>query len=88
MILPADASKEEFYAYVIEQRGAVPDNELEDLWEWRQKLQGIRVVTGRGERSQLPPEEQHMTLKEREQKVISDARAQGKDPVPVGNRWV
>ena len=88
MILPKDASKEEFFEYVLEQRGAVPEQELEELWEWRQKLHGIRVVTGRGERSQLPPEEQHMTLKEREQKVISDARAQGKDPVPVGTRWV
>lgn len=88
MILPKDASKEEFFQYVLEQRGAVPEQELEELWEWRQKLHGIRVVTGRGERSQLPPEEQHMTLKEREQKVISDARAQGKDPVPVGTRWV
>jgi len=88
LILPTSASKKEFFAYVIEQRGAVPDDELEDLWEWRQKLHGIRVVTGRGERSQLPPEEQHMTLKEREQKVISDARAAGKDPVPVGTRWV
>lgn len=88
MILPKDASKEEFFEYVLEQRGAVPEQELEELWEWRQKLHGIRVVTGRGERSQLPPEEQHMTLKEREQKVISDAKAQGKDPVPVGTRWV
>ena len=88
MILYKEASKEEFFAYIQELRGAVSEKELEELWEWRQKLHGIRVVTGRGERSQLPPEEQHMTLKEREQKVISDARAQGKDPVPVGTRWV
>jgi len=88
LILPADASKEEFYAYVKELRGAVPDEELEDLWEWRQKLLGLRVVTGSGERSLLPPEEQHMTMKEREQKVISDAKAQGRDPVYVGRRWV
>jgi len=88
LILYKEASKEEFFAYIHELRGAVPEKELEELWEWRQKLHGIRVVTGRGERSQLPPEEQHMTLKEREQKVISDARAQGKDPVPVGTRWV
>ena len=88
MILPADASKEEFYDYVIEQRGPVSDKELGELWEWRQKLLGLRVVTGSVERSLLPPEEQHMTMKEREQKVISDAKAQGKDPVYVGRRWV
>ncbi len=88
MILPKDASKEEFFVYVLEQRGAVPEQELEELWEWRQKLLGLRVATGRAERSQLPPDEQHMTLKEREQKVISDAKAQGKDPVYVGSRWV
>ena len=40
------------------------------------------------QRSILPKEEQDMTHKERENKIISDAKAQGRDPVPVGNRWV
>ena len=45
-------------------RGPVGDNELSDLWEWRQKLSGIRIVTGRGYR-------------EREKKVIAEAEAAG-----------
>ena len=88
MILPADASYTEFCDYVVGQRGPLPDDELQDLWEWRQKLLGLTVVTGRGYRSQLPPDEQHMTMKQREQKVLSEARAAGKDPVYVGQRWV
>ena len=88
MILPADASYTEFCDYIVGQRGPLSDDELQSMWEFRQKTLSLTVVTGRGYRSQLPPDEQHMTLKEREQKVLSEARAAGKDPVYVGRRWV
>jgi len=44
--------------------------------------------TGPLHRAQLPVEEQHMTLKERENKVIADAQAAGHEPEYVGRRWV
>jgi hypothetical protein len=55
--------------------------ELAELWEWRQKLSGIRIVTGRGYRErECPPDEHHLTLREREKKVIAEARAAGIEP--------
>ena len=59
-------------------RGPVGDNELSDLWEWRQKLSGIRIVTGSGYRErECPPDEHHLTMREREKKVIAEAEAAG-----------
>ena len=60
--------------------GPKGDAEMADLWEWRQKLLGVKVVTGRTMRGMLPPDEQHLTLRERERKVIADARAAGIEP--------
>jgi len=78
LILPADAGYEEFCDYVIGLKGPKTEIELQDLWEYRQKLLGIRIDTGRGYRAQLPADEQHMTLREREQKVIDEAHAAGR----------
>ena len=58
-VLPPNASFKEFAEYVETHKGPKTDKELEELWEWRQKLLGLRVVTGSGYRSQLPPDEQH-----------------------------
>ncbi len=60
--------------------GPKGDAEMADLGEWRQKLLGVKVVTGRTMRAMLPPDEQHLTLRERERKVIADARAAGIEP--------
>lgn len=78
MILPPDATYEEFEEYVTDLKGPKTRLELAELWEWRQKLLGIRIDTGRGARAQLPADEQHMTLREREQKVIAEATAAGR----------
>ena len=78
MILPSDATYAEFREYVEDLRGPLSCAEMDDLWDWRQKLLGIRVVTGRGYRERcVPKDEQHLTLREREKKVISDAEAAG-----------
>ena len=53
--------------------------ELRDLWEWRQKLLGIRFDTGRALRAQLPPDEQHLTREERGRKVEAEAKAAGRN---------
>ena len=80
MILPPDATYAEFRKYVESLHGPKGDAEMADLWEWRQKLLGVKVVTGRTIRAMLPPDEQHLTLRERERKVIADARAAGIEP--------
>jgi hypothetical protein len=54
-------------------------DELVDLWEWRQKLVGIRFDTGRGFRTQLPPDEQHLTREQRGAKTEQEAKAQGRN---------
>ena len=76
-ILAKNASYQEFAKYVEIHKGPKTDTELEELWDWRQKLLGIKVITGSGERSMLPPDEQHLTLREREKKVIAEAEAAG-----------
>ncbi len=78
-VLPAGASFEEFCSYVRDVREDVHDDELDDLWEWRQKLLGVRVVTGRGFRAQLPVDEQHLTREERGRKAESEALSQGRN---------
>lgn len=78
MILSSDATYAEFYDYVETLRGPIGDTEMRELWDWRQKLLGIRIVTGRGYRErECPLDEQHLTLREREKKVIAEAEAAG-----------
>jgi hypothetical protein len=78
-VLPREASYPEFCDYVIDLNGSKTETELADLWEWRQKLLGVRVDTGRGFRSQLPPDEQHLSREQRDQKAAAEAKASGRN---------
>ena len=78
-VLPREASYPEFCDYVIDLNGSKTEIELADLWEWRQKLLGVRVDTGRGFRSQLPPDEQHLSREQRGQKAAAEAKASGRN---------
>jgi hypothetical protein len=81
LILPSDATYEQFETYVTDLKGPKRRLELAEVWEYRQKLFGIRIVTGRGYRErECPPDEHHLTMREREKKVIADARAAGIEP--------
>jgi len=64
---------------VVGLRGSLPRVELDELWERRQKLLGVKFATGRGFRSQLPPEEQHLSREERGQKAAMEAKAAGRN---------
>lgn len=77
-VLPPSATFEEFRDYVTASRGAQTDLEMQDLWEWRQKLLGLSVSTGVGRRSMLPADEQDMTKRQRENKIVSEAKAAGR----------
>ena len=78
-VLPREATYEDFCTYVQDFRGPVADAELDELWERRQKLLGLKFVTGAVYRSRLPLDEQHLTLNEREKKLIAEAKAQGRN---------
>ena len=78
-ILAPDASFSEFCEYVRDIREDVHDEELDDLWEWRSKLLTVKVSTGQGFRSTLPPDEQHLSREERAQKLEQQALSQGRN---------
>ena len=78
-VLPREATYEDFCIYVQDFRGPVSKTELDELWERRQKLLGIKFVTGAVSRSRLPLDEQHLTLNEREKKLIAEAKVQGRN---------
>jgi len=87
-VLPPGASFDEFCAYTQGVRGELTRPELVELWEWRQKLLGIKFDTGVGVRSHLPADERDLTMNEREAKVVAEAKAQGRNIEKVGARWV
>ena len=78
-VLPREATYEDFCMYVQDFRGPVSETELDELWERRQKLLGLKFVTGAVSRARLPLDEQHLTLNEREKKLIAEAKAQGRN---------
>jgi hypothetical protein len=78
-VLPREATYGEFCGYVVGLRGALTRAELDELWERRQKLLGIGFATGAAFRSTLPPDEQHLSRKERGQKTMQEAQANGRN---------
>ena len=79
-ILPQGASYEEFVEYVTDLRGEVPEEELKELYQRRLKLHGITFDMKRGWRSvALAPDEQDLTNRQLEQKVVAEAKAQGRN---------
>jgi len=78
-VLPPEATFDDFVSYTESLRGPLEPVALEELWEWRKKLLGIRFDTGRGFRTQLPVNEQHLTREERGRKAEADARAAGRN---------
>ena len=82
-ILPVGANFAEFTEYVLERRGAVPLTELKELYDRRLRLQSVTITRGETMRKMLPPDEQDLTLREREKKVLAEARAAGHTPERV-----
>jgi hypothetical protein len=82
-VLPHGATFEEFTGYVLERRGTVPLTELKELYERRLRLQSVTITRGETIRKMLPPEDRDLTMREREKKVLSEARAAGHTPERV-----
>ena len=79
-VLAPDACFSEFCEYVRGIRDDVHADELEDLWEWRQKLLTVKVDTKSGWRSRtLAPDEQHLSKREVDEKRFAEAKSQGRN---------
>ena len=79
-VLPPDATFDDFVSYTESLRGPLGSDELEDLWEWRQKLLTLRVDTKAGWRSRaLMPDEQHLTKREVDERRFAEAKSQGRN---------
>ena len=78
-VLARTATYEEFCDYTQLHRGTLSEPELDELWEWRQKLLSLKVSTGRGYRAQLPLDEQHLTREQRGRKAEAEALSQGRN---------
>ena len=79
-VLRNGATFEEFVEYVSERRGDVPMTELKELYERRLRLKSVSIARGETIRAMLPPDEQDLTMRERENKVLAEARAAGHEP--------
>ncbi len=86
-VLPPDASFEEFKAHVLELRGPLSDDEVLERWEFSNKVRSVKVHNGEVARALLPSDERMMTVKERGDKIVAEAKANGMDPVPVETGW-
>jgi len=79
-VLPPDATFNDFVSYTESVRGSLGSDELEDLWEWRQKLLTLRVDTKAGWRSRaLASDEQHLSKREVDEKRFIEAKSQGRN---------
>ncbi len=79
-VLPNGATFQEFVVYVRERRGDVPMAELEELYDRRLRLKSVSIAKGETIRAMLPKDEQDLTMREREKKVLAEARAAGHTP--------
>jgi|TARA_B100001142_G_scaffold205482_1_gene203828 hypothetical protein len=88
-ILPENVSFEEFTAYVLERRKAVPLAELQELYDRRARLKSVSVNNGQGLRSILPADEKNLTIRERERKLVAEAKAAGRsiEKLPEKATW-
>lgn len=83
-VLHNGATYEEFVDYVTNLRGDVPEEELKELYQRHLKLKGLTFDLKRGWKAvALSPDEQDLTNRERERKVVAEAKAQGRNIAKV-----
>ena len=79
-ILPDGASYADFVDYVTNLRGDVPEDELKELYQRHLKLKGLTFDLKRGWKAlALADDEKDLTNRERERKVVAEAKAQGRN---------
>jgi hypothetical protein len=83
-VLPPEATFEEFCRDTLSLRGPLSSEELVKRWDFRCKVKSISINAKEGYRSTLPPEERDLTMKQRGDKIVAEAKAQGRNIAPVG----
>jgi hypothetical protein len=79
-VLHSGATFEEFVEYVTNLRGSVPEEELKELYQRHLKLKGLTFDLKRGWKAKaLSSDEMDLTNRERERKMIAEAKAQGRN---------
>jgi hypothetical protein len=79
-IIPKNSTYVEFCEHMRREKGdAIPPEELDEIYERWTRLNSIQISTGRGLRAMLPADEQHLTNREREAKVVQEAQSQGRN---------
>jgi len=79
-VLHDGATYEEFVDYVTDLRGEVPEKELEELYERHLKLKGLTFDLKHGWKAiALADDEMDLTNNQREQKIVAEAKAQGRN---------
>lgn len=58
---------------------AISKSELDEIYDRWVRLNSLQISTGRGFRAMLPADEQHLTSREREAKVVAEAQSQGRN---------
>jgi|APSaa5957512535_1039671.scaffolds.fasta_scaffold06761_2 hypothetical protein len=86
-VFPPDASFEEFKVRVLKLRGPLSDEELLSRWEFSNKVRSVKVHNGEVAKALLPKDEQNLSMRERADKIVTEAKANGMDPVPVEKPW-
>jgi hypothetical protein len=65
-IIPKNSSYDEFCEHMRREKGEAISK-------------SVQISTGRGFRAMLPADEQHLTNREREAKVVAEAQSQGRN---------
>jgi len=79
-IIPKNSSYDEFCEHMRREKGeAISKSELDEIYERCVRLISLQMSTGRGFRAMLPADEQHLTSREREAKVVAEAQSQGRN---------
>ena len=77
-IIPKNSTFEEFSTHMRKQRGGdVEPSELDEIWDRFKRFNSLSFATGRGFQSILPDDEKGLTNRERENKMVAEAEAQG-----------
>lgn len=86
-VLPPDATFEEFCKETLSLRGMLTHDELVERWEFRQKIRSVKVHNGEVANALRPSDERGLTKRERSDKIVAEAKAQGRNIEPVQKQW-
>ena len=82
-VLPPDATFEEFCEETLSLRGMLTSDELVERWEFRNKIRSVKVHNGEVANALRPSDERGLTKRERSDKIVAEAKSQGRNIEPA-----